>query len=102
MKVTLDLPADVFDAGFPEDAFAERMRQWAILALVDAHRLHEHEAARMLGLERWELVERMEAQGIRPTEKVFEEIRGATGPARSPRTQRRHNKGEQRCGFCTR
>ena len=75
MKITLDLPADVFDDGFSEDAFAERMRQWAILALVDAHRLHEHEAARMLGLERWELVERMEAQGIRPTEKVFEEIR---------------------------
>ena len=75
MKITLDLPADVFDDGFSEDAFAERMRQWAILALVDAHRLHEHEAARMLGLERWELVERMEAQGIRPTEQVFEEIR---------------------------
>ena len=75
MKITLDLPADVFDDGFSEDAFAERMRQWAILALVDARRLHEHEAARMLGLERWELVERMEAQGIRPTEKVFEEIR---------------------------
>ena len=75
MKITLDLPADVFDDGFSEEAFAERMRQWAILALVDAHRLHEHEAARMLGLERWELVERMEAQGIRPTEQVFEEIR---------------------------
>ena len=75
MKITLDLPADVFDDGFSEAAFTERIRQWAILALVDAHRLHEHEAARMLGLERWELVERMEAQGIRPTEQVFEEIR---------------------------
>ena len=75
MKITLDLPADVFDDGFSEGAFAERVRQWAILALVDAHRLHEHEAARILGLERWELVERMEALGIRPTEQVFEEIR---------------------------
>ena len=76
MKITLHLPADVFDTGFPEDAFAERMRQWAIFALVDARRLHEHEAARMLGVERWELIERMEALGMRPTEKVFEEIRG--------------------------
>ena len=81
MKITLDLPADVFDAGFPEDAFAARMRQWAILALVDARRLHEHEAARMLGVERWELVERMEALGMRPTEKVFDEIRGQLGRA---------------------
>jgi len=53
VKVALDLPADVFDAGFPEDAFAARVRQWAILALVDARRLHEHEAARMLGVQRW-------------------------------------------------
>jgi lactoylglutathione lyase len=81
VKVALDLPADVFDAGFREDAFAERVRQWAILALVDARRLHEHEAARMLGLERWELVGRMEALGMRPTEQVFEEIRGQLGRA---------------------
>jgi lactoylglutathione lyase len=81
VKITLDLPTDVFDAGFPEDAFAARMRQWAILALVDARRLHEHEAARMLGVERWELVERMEALGMRPTEKVFDEIRGQLGRA---------------------
>ncbi len=81
MKITLELPADVFDADFPEDAFAARLRERAILELVGAHRLHEHEAARMLGLERWELVERMEAAGIRPTEKVFDEIRGALGRA---------------------
>jgi lactoylglutathione lyase len=88
MKVTLDLPADVFDAGFAEDAFAERVRQWAVLALVDAHRLHEHEAARMLGVERWELVERMEAEGMRPTEKVFEEIRSQLGRAAAARGER--------------
>jgi lactoylglutathione lyase len=88
MKVTLDLPADVFDAGFAEDAFAERVRQWAVLALVDAHRLHEHEAARMLGVERWELVERMEAEGMRPTEKVFEEIRGQLGRAIAVRAEK--------------
>ncbi len=81
MKLTLELPADVFDADFPEDAFAARLCERAILELVGAHRLHEHEAARMLGLERWELVERMEAAGIRPTEKVFDEIRGALGRA---------------------
>jgi lactoylglutathione lyase len=85
VKITLDLlqdlPIDVFDAGFPQDVFAARVREWAILALVDARRLHEHEAQRMLGLERWELVERMEALGMRPTEKVFDEIRGELGRA---------------------
>ena len=109
MKLALDLPADVFDAGFPEDAFAKRVRQWALLALVDARRLHEHEAARMLGVERWELVERMQALGMRPTEQVFDEIRGNSA-VRSPRTGRRAktrvgrraNKGDTRCGFCTR
>jgi lactoylglutathione lyase len=81
VKVTLDLPSDVFDAGFPEDAFAMRVRQWALLALVDARRLHEHEAARMLGVERWELVERMQTLGMRPTEQVFDEIRSQLGRA---------------------
>ncbi len=81
MKITLDLRAGVFDAGFSEEAFAERVRQWAILTLVDARRLHEHEAARMLGVERWELIELMEAVGMRPTEKVFDEIRGQLGRA---------------------
>ena len=85
MKITLDLPQDlpidVFDAGFPQDVFAARVREWTIFALVDARRLHEHEAQRMLGLERWELVERMEALGMRPTEKVFDEIRGELGRA---------------------
>jgi lactoylglutathione lyase len=85
VKITLDLPQDlpidVFDAGFPQDVFAARVREWTIFALVDARRLHEHEAQRMLGLERWELVERMEALGMRPTEKVFDEIRGELGRA---------------------
>jgi len=81
VQITLDLPADVFDSAFPADGFAERVRQWAILALVDAHRLHEHEAAKILGVERWELVARMEAAGMRPTEKVFEEICGELGRA---------------------
>ena len=81
MKITLELPADVFDAGFTEEAFAARVRELAILELVGAHGLHEHEAQRMLGLERWDLVARMEAAGIRPTEQVFDEIRGELGRA---------------------
>jgi lactoylglutathione lyase len=88
VKITLDLPADVFDSAFTEDAFAERVRQWAILALVNAHRLHEHEAAKILEVERWELVARMEAEGMRPTEKVFEEIRGELGRAVAARGER--------------
>jgi hypothetical protein len=35
----------------------------------------------MLGVERWELVERMERSGITPTEKLFDEIRGELGRA---------------------
>jgi lactoylglutathione lyase len=89
VKLTLDLPADVFDADFTEDAFAARIRELAILDLVGARRLHEHEAQRMLGLERWELVERMEAAGIRPTEKVFDEIRGELGRAIAARSMAR-------------
>ncbi len=81
MKLTLDLPADVFDEGFTEEAFATGLRELALLKLIDAHRLHEHEAQRLLGIERWELVERMEAAGIRPTEKGFEQIRGELGRA---------------------
>src|SRR5215813_5712720 len=69
-----------------------RVRQWALLALVDARRLHEHEAARMLGVERWELVERMQALGMRPTEQVFDEIRGQLGRVIAAR-ERAHEEG---------
>jgi hypothetical protein len=76
MNFKLDLPADVFDDQFPESAFAHRMRELAILELVRARRLHEHEAKEMLGIERHELVNRMKAVGIAPTEDVFDEIKG--------------------------
>ncbi len=75
MEIKLDLPADVFDAQFPEPGFAARVRELAILELVRVKRLHEHEAQQMLGIERWELVERMRAAGIAPTEQLFAEIR---------------------------
>jgi len=39
-------------------------------------RLHEHEAKEMLALERYELVDRMKAAGIAPTEDLFAEIKG--------------------------
>ncbi len=89
VKIALDLPMEVFDSDYPEDAFAERVRQWAVLALVNARRLHEHEAARMLGLTRWELVRQMEANGMRPTEKVFDEIRGQLSEAIAARASAR-------------
>jgi lactoylglutathione lyase len=79
--IKLALPDDVFDDQFPKSDFVSRIRELAILELVRAKRLHEHEAQQMLGLERWELVQRMEAVGIAPTEKVFEEIRGELGEA---------------------
>ena len=76
MHLKLDLPGDVFDAEYTEDAFAARVRELAILELVRVKRLHEHEAQALLGVERWELVERMKAAGITPTEEVFAEITG--------------------------
>jgi hypothetical protein len=71
MNLKLDLPADIFDAQFPEADFAARVRELAILELVRVKRIHEHEAKQVLGLERWELVEKMKAVGIAPTEEVF-------------------------------
>ena len=87
MEIKLDLPADVFDAEFTQAAFAERVRELAILELVRARRLHEHEAQAMLGIGRWDLVERMKAVGITPTEEAFNEIRGELEKA--IRTKRR-------------
>jgi hypothetical protein len=88
MQIKLDLPEDLFDAQFTEPDFAARVREFAILELVRLKRLHEHEAQRILGIERWELVERMEAAGIQPTEKVFEEIKGELGKAISGRASK--------------
>jgi hypothetical protein len=72
----IDLPDDLFDAQLTESDFAARVRELAILELVRLKRLHEHEAKEMLSLERYELVERMKAAGIAPTEDVFAEIKG--------------------------
>jgi hypothetical protein len=74
MNLKLDIPEDVFDAQFPEPDFAARVRELAILELVRVKRIHEHEAKQMLGLERWQLVEKMKAVGIAPTEEVFADI----------------------------
>src|SRR5271168_1310331 len=74
MNLKLDLPEGVFDAQFPEPDFEARVRELAILELVRARRIHEHEAKAILGLERWQLVEKMKAVGIAPTEDVFADI----------------------------
>ena len=71
MNLKLDIPEDVFDAKFPEPDFAARVRELAILELVRVKKIHEHEAKAMLGLERWQLVEKMKTVGIAPTEDVF-------------------------------
>ncbi len=76
MDIKLDLPSDLFDAEFTEAAFGRRVWELAVLELVRLRRLHEHEAQAMLGIGRWELVERMKAVGITPTEETFEELRG--------------------------
>jgi hypothetical protein len=72
----IELPDDLFDAQFTESDFDARVRELAILELVRVKRLHEHEAKEMLALERHELVQRMKAAGIAPTEDVFAEIKG--------------------------
>jgi hypothetical protein len=76
MKFELDIPADIFDGQFPLDEFTARVRELAMLELVRVKRMHEHEAARLLGIGRWELVEKMKAAGFAPTEEVFATIRG--------------------------
>ncbi len=75
MEIKLDLPEGVFDREWSEADFVSRVRELAILELLRVRRLHEHEAQRMLGLERWELVERMQAVGIAPTERAFGELK---------------------------
>jgi DNA-binding NtrC family response regulator len=81
VEIKLDLPPDIFDDNLSEQDFRGRVRELAILELVRIKRLHEHEAQRMLGVERWELVERMERAGITPTEKVFDQLKHELGDA---------------------
>ena len=81
VEIKLDLPADIFDDNLRVQDFRARVRELAILELVRLKRLHEHEAQRMLGVERWELVERMERAGIVPTEKEFDQIKDELGNA---------------------
>ena len=76
VNLKLELPDDIFDLKLTKSDFAARVRELAILELVRLKRLHEHEAKEMLALERYELVERMKAVGIAPTEDVFAEIKG--------------------------
>jgi hypothetical protein len=76
MQIKLDLPAGIFDETFREEDFAGRVREVAILELIRARRIHEHEAQSMLKVERWELTVLMEQVGIAPTEKVFEDLKG--------------------------
>ena len=76
LHLDLDIPADIFDKEYPLDAFAARMRELGILELVRIKRMHEHEALELLGLERRELLAKMRACGIVPTENAFEEIKG--------------------------
>jgi hypothetical protein len=81
IEIRLELPNEFFDDDFTAAAFEARVREFAVIELIRAKRLHEHEAARMLAIERWELVERMERAGIVPTEKEFDQIKGELGDA---------------------
>ena len=88
MEIRLDIPADVFDSEFGEEAFRARVRELAILDLVRVKRLHEHEAQALLALERWELVEKMKAAGIEPTEDAFSAIKGELDRAIASRSRK--------------
>ncbi|HUN59661.1 MAG TPA: hypothetical protein VMU41_16225 [Candidatus Binataceae bacterium] len=74
MRIELDLPADAFDDQFTAAELSSRVREFAVIELLRAKRLHEHEAQCILGLERWELLILMERAGVAPTEKVFDQI----------------------------
>ena len=88
IDLKLDIPADIFDPEFPLAAFSERMRELAILELVRVKRMHEHEALELLGLERRDLLEKMKACGIVPTENAFEQIKGALEKAIKTRAKK--------------
>ena len=75
LNLKLELPDDIFDPKLTESDFTARVRELAILELVRLKRLHQHEAKEMLSLERYELVDRMKAAGIAPTEDLFAEIK---------------------------
>jgi hypothetical protein len=96
MNLKLDLPDDLFDAQFPEADFQARVRELAILELVRVKRIHEHEAKQMLGLERWELVEKMKAVGIAPTEEVFAGIQSELTKAIDSKRARDAGKPDRR------
>ncbi len=81
LNLKIDLPDDIFDPKLTESDFADRVRELAVLELVRLKRLHEHEAKEMLALERYELVDRMKAAGIAPTEDLFAEIKGELNKA---------------------
>ncbi len=84
----------MFDEQYSEANFAARMRELAILELVRARRLHEHEAKELLGIERWELVAKMKAAGIAPTEDVFAGIQNELKQAIASKRGRTAKKGD--------
>jgi hypothetical protein len=81
MKIVLDIPAELFDDDFTAAAFEARVAEFAVIELVRAKRLHEHEAARMLEIDRWNLLDKMERAGILATETEFDRIKGELGDA---------------------
>jgi len=85
MKFEIDLADDIFDDQFPADLFRARLFELAVLELVRSKRMHEHEAAELLNVSRWQLVEKMKAAGFAPTEEVFAGIRGELDRAISSR-----------------
>ena len=88
IHLDLDIPEDILDKEYPLDRFAARVRELAILELVRIKRMHEHEALQLLGIERRELLEKMAASGIVPTEDAFEAIKGELDRAIQTRTQK--------------
>jgi hypothetical protein len=95
MNLKLDLPDDIFDAQFLEPAFEARVRELAILELVRVKKIHEHEAKQILGLERWQLVEKMKAAGIAPTEDVFADIQSELKKAIDAKRARGKSKSKE-------
>lgn len=88
MKITLDIPVEVFDDDFTAAAFEARVREFAIIELIRAKRLHEHEAARILEIDRWDLIDKMEQAEIVATQKEFDQIKGDLGAAIEAKSRR--------------
>jgi hypothetical protein len=88
VEIKIETPAEIFDEGFPGAALEARVSELAIMELLRAKRLYEHDAAQIFAVKRWEVVEKIKRAGIVPAEREFDQIKGELGKAIASSTVR--------------